>query len=176
MRWNQTDWKKVTVERQRGTSGRNLQATPKQRNLKTSAEAFHVVYLNWCVNMILLSFCNHDIVRIGVRKYICGFLLYNRVQLESDKEQRDGHSRRQRDKDQRGREEERKRQRHHYEFDKFMRRKEETKWGKGYCHDRAKKDGHHHGYTYCSEVGDKSNKEDRDDMGSRKERIRNKVS
>ncbi|GAA6108277.1 regulator of nonsense transcripts 3A isoform X1 [Tachysurus ichikawai] len=98
----------------------------------------------------------------------------NRVQLESDKDQRDGHSRRQRDKDQRGREEDRKRQRHHYEFDKFMRRKEETKWGKGYCHDRAKKDGHHHGYSYCPEMGDKSCKEDRDDMGSRKERIRNK--
>ncbi|XP_046697061.1 regulator of nonsense transcripts 3A isoform X2 [Silurus meridionalis] len=97
----------------------------------------------------------------------------NRVQ-ESDKEQREGHGRRQRDKDQRGREEERKRQRHHYEFDKFMRRKEETKWGKGYCHDRAKKDGHHHGYSYCSEIGDKSSKEDRDEMGSRKERIRNK--
>lgn len=57
-----------------------------------------------------------------------------------------------------------------------MRRKEETKWGKGYCHDRAKKDGHHHGYSYCPEMGDKSCKEDRDDMGSRKERIRNKVS
>ncbi|XP_053482738.1 regulator of nonsense transcripts 3A isoform X4 [Ictalurus furcatus] len=98
----------------------------------------------------------------------------NRVQLESDKEQRDGHSRRQREKDQKGREEERKRQRHHYEFDKFMRRKEETKWGKGYCHDRAKKDGHHHGYSYCLEMGDKSSKEDRDEMGSRKERIRNK--
>ncbi|XP_060785770.1 regulator of nonsense transcripts 3A isoform X2 [Neoarius graeffei] len=98
----------------------------------------------------------------------------NRAQPESDKEQRDGHSRRQRDKDQRGREEERKRQRHHYEFDKFMRRKEETKWGKGYCHDRAKKDGHHHGYSYCLEMGDKSSKEDRDDMGNRKERIRNK--
>ncbi|KAM9486994.1 regulator of nonsense transcripts 3A isoform 1-T1 [Clarias gariepinus] len=98
----------------------------------------------------------------------------SRVQLESDKEQRDGHSRRQRDKDQRCREEERKRQRHHYEFDKFMRRKEETKWGKGYCHDRAKKDGHHHGYSYCPEMGDKSSKEDRDEMGSRKERIRNK--
>lgn len=98
------------------------------------------------------------------------------MQLESDKEQRDGHSRRQRDKDQRGKDEERKRQRHHYEFDKFMRRKEETKWGKGYCHDRAKKDGHHHGYSYCPEMGDKSSKEERDDMGSRKERIRNKVS
>ncbi|XP_026804000.1 regulator of nonsense transcripts 3A isoform X2 [Pangasianodon hypophthalmus] len=98
----------------------------------------------------------------------------DKVQLESDKEQRDGHGRRQRDKDHRGREEERKRQRHHYEFDKFMRRKEETKWGKGYCHDRAKKDGHHHGYSYCPEMGDKSSKEDRDDMGSRKERIRNK--
>ncbi|XP_062862230.1 regulator of nonsense transcripts 3A isoform X2 [Trichomycterus rosablanca] len=98
----------------------------------------------------------------------------DRVQPESDKEQREGHGRRQRDKDHRGREEERKRQRHHYEFDKFMRRKEETKWGKGYCHDRAKKDGHHHGYSYCSETGDKMGKEERDEMANRKERIRNK--
>lgn len=98
----------------------------------------------------------------------------DKTQLESDKEQREGHGRRQRDKEHRGREEERKRQRHHYEFDKFMRRKEETKWGKGYCQDRAKKDGHHHGYTYCPETGDKLGKEDRDDMGNRKERIRNK--
>ncbi|XP_066497101.1 regulator of nonsense transcripts 3A isoform X2 [Hoplias malabaricus] len=98
----------------------------------------------------------------------------DKVQLESDKEQREGHGRRQRDKDHRSREEERKRQRHHYEFDKFMRRKEETKWGKGYCQDRAKKDGHHHGYSYCPETVDKLGKEDRDDMGNRKERIRNK--
>ncbi|XP_072542284.1 regulator of nonsense transcripts 3A isoform X2 [Salminus brasiliensis] len=98
----------------------------------------------------------------------------DKAQLESDKEQREGHGRRQRDKEHRGREEERKRQRHHYEFDKFMRRKEETKWGKGYCQDRAKKDGHHHGYSYCPETGDKLGKEDRDDMGNRKERIRNK--
>ncbi|XP_050974861.1 regulator of nonsense transcripts 3A isoform X1 [Labeo rohita] len=97
----------------------------------------------------------------------------NRSQIESDKEQREGHGRRQRDKEHRGRDEERKRQRHHYEFDKFMRRKEETKWGKGYCQDRAKKD-QHHGYSYCPETGDKLGKEDREDMGSRKERIRNK--
>ncbi|XP_067116427.1 regulator of nonsense transcripts 3A [Osmerus mordax] len=94
----------------------------------------------------------------------------NRGQQEGDKEQRE-HSRRQ--KDHRGRDEERKRQRHHYEFDKFMRRKEETKWGKGYCHDRAKKEGHHHGY-YCTEGGDKGGKEEREDQGGRKERIRNK--
>ncbi|KAI4886078.1 hypothetical protein NFI96_030132 [Prochilodus magdalenae] len=98
----------------------------------------------------------------------------DKVQLESDKEQREAHGRRQRDKEHRGREEERKRQRHHYEFDKFMRRKEETKWGKGYCQDRAKKDGHHHSYSYCPETGDKLGKEERDDMGNRKERIRNK--
>lgn len=125
----------------------------------------------------LLSFLLHHLKNWS--ENVCafvGFNSYSRAQPESDKEQRDGHSRRQRDKDQRGREEERKRQRHHYEFDKFMRRKEETKWGKGYCHDRAKKDGHHHGYSYCLEMGDKSSKEDRDDMGNRKERIRNKVS
>ncbi|KTG46046.1 hypothetical protein cypCar_00020349, partial [Cyprinus carpio] len=97
----------------------------------------------------------------------------NRSQIESDKEQRECHGRRQRDKEHRGRDEERKRQRHHYEFDKFMRRKEETKWGKGYCQDRAKKD-QHHGYSYCPETGDKLGKEDREDMGSRKERIRNR--
>ncbi|KAM6986748.1 regulator of nonsense transcripts 3A isoform 3-T3 [Aplochiton taeniatus] len=98
----------------------------------------------------------------------------NRGQLESDKEQREQHGRRQRDKDHRSRDEERKRQRHHYEFDKFMRRKEETKWGKGYCQDRAKKEGHHHGYSYCPDSGDKGVKEDREDAASRKERLRNK--
>ncbi|XP_021452560.1 regulator of nonsense transcripts 3A isoform X1 [Oncorhynchus mykiss] len=96
-------------------------------------------------------------------------------QMESDKGE---HGRRQRDKDHRGRDEERKRQRHHYEFDKFIRRKEETKWGKGYCQDRAKKDGHHHGsYSYCPSTGDKVGKEDREGIGaSRKDRTRNKVS
>ncbi|XP_041127791.1 regulator of nonsense transcripts 3A-like isoform X2 [Polyodon spathula] len=95
-----------------------------------------------------------------------------KVQTESDKEQRE-HGRRLREKDPdrlRCREDERKRQRHHYEFDKFMRRKEETKWGKGYCHDRAKKDIHN-SYSYCLD-GDKLGKEDRgDDL---KDRIRNK--
>ncbi|XP_033863865.1 regulator of nonsense transcripts 3A-like isoform X4 [Acipenser ruthenus] len=95
-----------------------------------------------------------------------------KVQTESDKEQRE-HGRRLREKDHdrpRCREDERKRQRHHYEFDKFMRRKEETKWGKGYCHDRAKKDIHN-SYSYCLD-GDKLGKEDRgDDI---KDRIRNK--
>lgn len=103
------------------------------------------------------------------------WVLHSRSQIESDKEQREAHGRRQRDKEHRGRDEERKRQRHHYEFDKFMRRKEETKWGKGYCQDRAKKD-QHHGYSYCPETGDKLGKEDREDMCSRKERIRNKVN
>ncbi|XP_010903997.1 regulator of nonsense transcripts 3A isoform X2 [Esox lucius] len=101
-------------------------------------------------------------------------------QTESDKEQRE-HGRRQRDKDHRGRDEERKRQRHHYEFDKFMRRKEETKWGKGYCQDRAKKDSQHPStYSYCPEtsekVGEKPSKDDREETGSsRKERVRNKA-
>uniref|UniRef100_A0AAQ5ZNS9 UPF3 domain-containing protein n=1 Tax=Amphiprion ocellaris TaxID=80972 RepID=A0AAQ5ZNS9_AMPOC len=97
-----------------------------------------------------------------------------KIKPESDKEQREQHGRRQRDKDHRGKDEERKRQRHHYEFDKFMRRKDETKWGKGYCQDRAKKEGHHHGYTYCPDSGDKVGKEDREDLGNRKERLRNK--
>ncbi|KAM6934130.1 regulator of nonsense transcripts 3A [Xenentodon cancila] len=92
---------------------------------------------------------------------------------DSEKEQ---HSRRQRDKDHRGKDEDRKRQQHHYEFDKFMRRKDETKWGKGYCQDRPKKDGHHHGFSYCPDSGDKMGKEDREDLGNRKERLRNKVS
>ncbi|XP_064801211.1 regulator of nonsense transcripts 3A isoform X2 [Oncorhynchus masou masou] len=97
----------------------------------------------------------------------------DKSQMESDKGE---HGRRQRDKDHRGRDEERKRQRHHYEFDKFIRRKEETKWGKGYCQDRAKKDGHHHGsYSYCPSTGDKVGKEDREGIGaSRKDRTRNK--
>ncbi|XP_010786906.1 regulator of nonsense transcripts 3A [Notothenia coriiceps] len=102
--------------------------------------------------------------------------LNTRGQPESDKEQREQHGRRQREKDHRGKDEERKRQRHHYEFDKFMRRKDETKWGKGYCQDRAKKEGHHHGYSYCPDGGDKLGKEDREDVGNRKERLRNKVS
>ncbi|KAM4560901.1 regulator of nonsense transcripts 3A isoform 1-T1 [Fundulus diaphanus] len=105
-----------------------------------------------------------------------GIHLTSRGQPESDKEQREQHSRRQRDKDHRGKDEERKRQRHHYEFDKFMRRKDETKWGKGYCQDRAKKEGHHHGYSYCPDSGDKMGKEDREDLSNRKERLRNKVS
>uniref|UniRef100_A0A3B3X7W4 UPF3 domain-containing protein n=1 Tax=Poecilia mexicana TaxID=48701 RepID=A0A3B3X7W4_9TELE len=100
--------------------------------------------------------------------------LTSRGQAESDKEQRDQHGRRQRDKDHRGKDEERKRQRHHYEFDKFMRRKEETKWGKGYCQDRAKKEGHHHSYSYCPDGADKMGKEDREDLSNRKERLRNK--
>ncbi|XP_035994946.1 regulator of nonsense transcripts 3A isoform X2 [Fundulus heteroclitus] len=103
-----------------------------------------------------------------------GMHLTSRGQPESDKEQREQHSRRQRDKDHRGKDEERKRQRHHYEFDKFMRRKDETKWGKGYCQDRAKKEGHHHGYSYCPDSGDKMGKEDREDLSNRKERLRNK--
>lgn len=102
--------------------------------------------------------------------------LTTRGQPESDKEQREQHGRRQRDKEHRGKDEERKRQRNHYEFDKFMRRKDETKWGKGYCQDRAKKEGHHHGYSYCPDSGDKLGKEDREDLGNRKERLRNKVS
>lgn len=103
--------------------------------------------------------------------------LTSRGQPESDKEQREQHGRRQRDKEHRGKDEERKRQRHHYEFDKFMRRKDETKWGKGYCQDRAKKEGHHHhGYSYCPDSGDKMGKEDREELNNRKERLRNKVS
>ncbi|XP_061082760.1 regulator of nonsense transcripts 3A isoform X2 [Conger conger] len=101
-------------------------------------------------------------------------------QTESDREQRD-HGRRPREKEpggerHRGREETRKRQRHHYEFDKFMRRKEETKWGKGYCQDRAKKEGlPHHAYGPCPDPGaEKPAKGGREDAASRKERIRNK--
>ncbi|XP_035628972.1 regulator of nonsense transcripts 3A-like isoform X1 [Oncorhynchus keta] len=96
-------------------------------------------------------------------------------QMESDKEQRE-HGRRQRDKDHRGRDEERKRQRHHYEFDKSMRCKEDTNWGKGYCQDRAKKDGQYHS-SYSYDTCDKVGKEAREDIGgSRKDRVRNKVS
>ncbi|XP_064167640.1 regulator of nonsense transcripts 3A [Anguilla rostrata] len=100
-------------------------------------------------------------------------------QVESDREQRE-QGRRPREKEaggerHRGREEARRRHRHHYELDKFTRRKEETKWGKGYCQDRAKKDGHpHHGYGHCPSAGDKAGKDGREDAGSRKERIRNK--
>ncbi|XP_061826724.1 regulator of nonsense transcripts 3A isoform X1 [Nerophis lumbriciformis] len=96
-------------------------------------------------------------------------------QAESDKEQQQ-QCRRPRDKEHRGKDEERKRQRHHYDFDKFPRRKDETKWGKGYCQDRAKKEGHHHAYAFCPDGADKQMKEDRDEPGNRKERLRNKVS
>lgn len=101
-----------------------------------------------------------------------------RGQPESDNEHQEQqqHGRRQRDKDHRGKDEERKRQRHHYEFDKFMRRKDETKWGKGYCQDRAKKEGHHHSYSYCPDSAEKMGKEDREELSNRKERLRNKVS
>lgn len=57
-----------------------------------------------------------------------------------------------------------------------MRRKDETKWGKGYCQDRAKKEGHHHGFSYCADGGDKLGKEEREELSNRKERLRNKVS
>ncbi|XP_061735721.1 regulator of nonsense transcripts 3A isoform X2 [Nerophis ophidion] len=93
-------------------------------------------------------------------------------QAESDKEQQ--LCRRPRDKEHRGKDEERKRQRHHYDFDKFPRRKDEIKWGKGYCQDRAKKEGHHHAYAFCPDGADKQMKEDRDEPGNRKERLRNK--
>lgn len=106
---------------------------------------------------------------------ICSSLA-TRGQADSDKEQREQHSRRQREKEHRGKDEERKRQRHHYDFDKFVRHKEETRWGKGYCHDRAKKEGHHHGFSYCPDGGDKLGKDDREDLANRKERLRNKVS
>ncbi|XP_019715483.1 regulator of nonsense transcripts 3A isoform X1 [Hippocampus comes] len=100
--------------------------------------------------------------------------LFTRGQPESDKEQQQ--CRRQRDKEHRGKDDDRKRQRHHYDFDKFARRKDETKWGKGYCQDRAKKEPHHHTYTFCPDSGDKQMKEDRDELANRKERLRNKVS
>lgn len=109
-------------------------------------------------------------------------LVTTRCQTERDVESREQqqqqqqHGRRQRDKDHRGKDEERKRQRHHYEFDKFMRRKDETKWGKGYCQDRAKKEGHHLGYSYCLDSGEKMGQEDREELSNRKERLRNKVS
>uniref|UniRef100_A0A3B3RNF8 UPF3A regulator of nonsense mediated mRNA decay n=1 Tax=Paramormyrops kingsleyae TaxID=1676925 RepID=A0A3B3RNF8_9TELE len=96
---------------------------------------------------------------------------------ESDKEQSELKDQGQRSKDldrHPSRDEERRRQRHHYEFDKFVRRREETKWGKSYCQDRAKKDSQHHGFAYCSDTGDKPVKDEKDDGGSRKERIRNK--
>ncbi|XP_061548818.1 regulator of nonsense transcripts 3A isoform X3 [Phycodurus eques] len=96
----------------------------------------------------------------------------NRGQPESDKEQQQ--CRRPRDKEHRGKDDDRKRQRHHYDFDKFARRKDETKWGKGYCQDRAKKEGHHHAYAFCPDSGDKQTKEDRDELANRKERLRNK--
>ncbi|KAG7255268.1 hypothetical protein CRUP_029799 [Coryphaenoides rupestris] len=94
-----------------------------------------------------------------------------RGQPESDKEQREQQPQQQQqqqlqqqpgrqqkgDKDHRDKEEERKR--HHY--DKFTRRKDETKWGKGYCQDRAKKEGanhhhhshhHHGGFSYSMQL------------------------
>lgn len=140
------------------------------------------IYILWQNKQTLYCKVIPRILRITTTCSIYVFGVYaisaltTRGQPESDKEQREQHGRRQRDKDHRGKDEERKRQRHHYEFDKFMRRKDETKWGKGYCQDRAKKEGHHHGYSYCPDSGDKLGKEDRDDLSNRKERLRNKVS
>lgn len=66
MRWKQTDWKrKETVETQRGPSGRNPQATPRQRNLKTSAKGFHALHLNRCVNVISIWAFRHTILKLA---------------------------------------------------------------------------------------------------------------
>ncbi|KAG9348973.1 hypothetical protein JZ751_029290 [Albula glossodonta] len=73
-----------------------------------------------------------------------------------------------------GHEVEHKHQRHRHEFTRFMPHTEETKWGKGVCKDRAKKDSHHHSYSHCQDMGDELGKDDREVMGSQKERLRNK--
>ncbi|XP_034429937.1 regulator of nonsense transcripts 3A [Hippoglossus hippoglossus] len=86
-------------------------------------------------------------------------------QPESDKEQREQqHGRRQRDKDHRGKDDERKRQRHHYEFDKFMRRKDETSGGRATAKIGPRKRGTHHGFSYCADGVDKLGKEDREEL------------
>lgn len=152
------------MARASGENGKNLGHKWSQRTPKKSKECARIT-------------CSKKLPKERIWRGLCNFPNFStRGQPESDKEQREQHGRRQRDKDHRGKDEERKRQRHHYEFDKFMRRKDETKWGKGYCQERAKKEGHHHGYSYCPDSGDKLGKEDRDELSNRKERLRNKVS
>uniref|UniRef100_A0A8B9DWA9 UPF3A regulator of nonsense mediated mRNA decay n=1 Tax=Anser cygnoides TaxID=8845 RepID=A0A8B9DWA9_ANSCY len=104
--------------------------------------------------------------------------LKEKSQNDSDKEQRDL-ERRFREKEperQRYRLDDGRKHRAHYEFDKFVRRnEEELKWGKGYSQDRGKKGNHN--YSFTVEAVDKLGKEDKcDDMASKKERIRNKVT
>uniref|UniRef100_H3ACX3 UPF3A regulator of nonsense mediated mRNA decay n=1 Tax=Latimeria chalumnae TaxID=7897 RepID=H3ACX3_LATCH len=97
-------------------------------------------------------------------------------QNESDKEQRDQERRfHEKEQDrQRCREDDNRKPRAHYEFDKFMRRREEeVKWGKGFNQERGKKTSH--SYMFPIEAVDKLGKEEKsEDMGSKRERIRNK--
>uniref|UniRef100_H3ACX4 UPF3A regulator of nonsense mediated mRNA decay n=1 Tax=Latimeria chalumnae TaxID=7897 RepID=H3ACX4_LATCH len=99
-----------------------------------------------------------------------------RSQNESDKEQRDQERRfHEKEQDrQRCREDDNRKPRAHYEFDKFMRRREEeVKWGKGFNQERGKKTSH--SYMFPIEAVDKLGKEEKsEDMGSKRERIRNK--
>ncbi|XP_038674841.1 regulator of nonsense transcripts 3A isoform X2 [Scyliorhinus canicula] len=78
---------------------------------------------------------------------------------------------------QRRREDERRKQKERYEVERAMRTKEEeTKRGKEHGQEREKK-GDSLSYMFSTEKIDKLGKEDKnDDMGSKRERIRNKVN
>ncbi|XP_072899697.1 regulator of nonsense transcripts 3A isoform X6 [Hemitrygon akajei] len=100
---------------------------------------------------------------------------------DSDKERRERErERRLREKErererQRRREDERRKQKERYDVERAMRTKEEeTKRGKEHGHEREKK-GDSLNYIFSTEKIDKLGKEDKnDDVGSKRERIRNK--
>lgn len=78
---------------------------------------------------------------------------------------------------QRRREDDRRKQKERYDVERAFRTKEdETKRGKEHGQEREKK-GDSLNYMFSTEKIDKLGKEDKnDDMGSKRERIRNKVS
>ncbi|XP_053563648.1 regulator of nonsense transcripts 3A [Bombina bombina] len=101
--------------------------------------------------------------------------LKEKMQNDSDKEQRDDRRIRAKDQDkQRYRMEDGRKQRSHYEYEKFTRRNEDDqKWGKAYSQDRVKKGNHNS--SFAADAVDKLGKEDKGDgIASKKDRLRNK--
>ncbi|XP_067889874.1 regulator of nonsense transcripts 3A isoform X1 [Heterodontus francisci] len=98
----------------------------------------------------------------------------DRERRERERERRLREKERERER-QRRREDERRKQKERYEVERAMRTKEEeTKRGKEHGQEREKK-GDSLSYMFSTEKIDKLGKEDKnDDMGSKRERIRNK--
>ncbi|XP_078401672.1 regulator of nonsense transcripts 3A isoform X3 [Cetorhinus maximus] len=98
----------------------------------------------------------------------------DRERKERERERRLREKERERER-QRRREDERRKQKERYEVERAMRTKEEeTKRGKEHGQEREKK-GDSLSYMFSTEKIDKLGKEDKnDDMGSKRERIRNK--